>query len=74
MIAKIIDFITWWTWRRWNIYCPPRISEPKLGEKLFDYDENFISPCSFNPINSGAVNPHKATPKISFLGFELDER
>jgi hypothetical protein len=67
--------ISWWFWRRWNIYCPKRRVDHLFDKKdlwkfgLFDWDEAFIPPCSWNPINSGKyVGKH--SPKINFLGFE----
>ena len=23
-VERLIDFVTWWLWRRWCIYCPKR--------------------------------------------------
>ena len=24
IINRLVDFLTWWLWRRWHIYCPNR--------------------------------------------------
>ena len=73
------EFITWWFWRRWNIYCPKydighlfNYNE-KFQTSLFDWDESFISPCTLNPINIGGLPPGKWTPEIMFIGFECDD-
>lgn len=42
---------------------------PELGEKLFDYNEYFISPCVLNEVNCGTLPRNKWVPKIKFLGF-----
>lgn len=41
-------------------------------EKLFDYDEAFVSPCTLNEVNVGGLHG-KWTPKIMLMGGPLPE-
>lgn len=68
----MIDFITWWGWRRWRIYCPSykvtHLFDHKgdFEKSLFDWDEAFVSPCTLNEVWCGGVRG-KWTPKIRFM-------
>ncbi len=84
----MLDFITWWCYRRWTIYCPSyqvdhlfeqnrKIvltpmgwmefpSDESFEKSLFHYDEEFISPCTWNEINCGVMH-NKWMPKIAFM-------
>jgi len=75
---EVIEFITWWCWRRWRIYCPRGdvshlFERPDFKRSLFDYDESFVSPCTLNEINCGG-RLGKWTPKNALIGLEPDER
>jgi hypothetical protein len=70
-----IDWVTWWCWRRWNIYCPTyKITDSSLDKQhnfvygLFCYDEAFVSPCTLNEINVGGFRG-KWTPTIKLIGM-----
>lgn len=76
--SVMVEHLTWWTWRRWNIYCPKRsvahlFERPDFQRSLFDYDEDFVSTCALNEINCGGFHG-KWTPKIMLIGLEPDER
>jgi len=61
----MIQWLTWWFWRRWRIYCPTG-SVAHLFDRsgsLLDYDEAFVPPCSLNEVNSG----------IYLIGFTINE-
>lgn len=62
---------TWYLWRRWRIYCPTYPINHLFEKKsigLFDYDEEFISPCCLNEINCGGnINNGKYRNKIQFI-------
>lgn len=49
---RIVDFITWWCWRRWRIYCPSydvtHLFEKDSQCSLFDSDEEFVGPCELD--------------------------
>lgn len=40
---------------------------------LFDYDEIFISPCSFNEVNCGGFSSGKYLLKIGFVPGMIDD-
>lgn len=48
----------------WEL-CPPR-----AYNQLLDYDEIFISPCVFNPINCGGVYNGKYLSKTGLIHLE----
>ena len=87
----MLDFLRWWCYGRWNIYCPKgdyswvhdsvadRID--LFAHGLFDYDEVFVSPCTFNEINCGGprliwtgteFGGTKWTPKVAFMPGMID--
>jgi hypothetical protein len=74
----MVEFVTWWCWRRWRIYCPKGDvsylfqTKDDFQKSLFDLDEAFVSPCTMNEINCGGFRG-KWTPKIKLLGFEMPE-
>jgi hypothetical protein len=92
LASRLREFLTWWLWRRWRIYCPRRSvahlfdqnrcivldshgamefpSADGFAGALFDYNEAFISPCSFNEIECGG-HRGRWTPKIQMPGLEL---
>lgn len=77
MLTRALDFITWWTYRRWHVYCPNvnvsylfTTHKDSFNGALFHHDENFISPCSFHRNNSGQV-VEKWSPKITLIGFNV---
>jgi hypothetical protein len=37
MIAVVVDFVSWWLWRRWRIYCPAR-----RIDHLFDQNRRLV--------------------------------
>lgn len=75
-INRVWDFFSWWTWRRWRIYCPKgdvsHLFKP-LGFGLFDYDEAFVSPCTLNEIWCGGFIG-KWTPRIRFMSMDVEEK
>lgn len=78
MKQSIFNSISWWAYRRWMVYCPKRnvrglFETPDFQRSLFDYDEAFVSPCTFNEINCGGFKG-KWTPKITLIGVQNDER
>ncbi len=75
---NLVNFLTWWLWRRWRIYCPDRdvshlFARRDFQRSLFDYGEAFVSPCTLNEINCGGICGGW-TPKIALIGMDLDER
>lgn len=70
MIRRLVEFTSWWLWRRWRIYCPNGdMSHLFKQHSLFDYDEAFIAPCVFNEIWCGGVRG-RWTPKIRIVATE----
>lgn len=68
------QWITWWLWRRWTIFVPKRdvshLFKQDWQSDLIGHDEVFVSPCSFNEVNSGQAG----NIKIRMIGLEPDER
>jgi len=93
-VDNITQWVTWWFWYRWRIYCPKYSvthlfdqgksfvntplgimefpSQDSFKNSLFHWDEAFVSPCTLNEIWCGS-SIGKWTPKIQFLGFEMDD-
>lgn len=74
----MIEFLTWWLWRRWRIYCPRQsvahlFERPDFRRSLLDYDEAFVAPCTMNEENCGGVRG-KWAHQVAIIGLEPDER
>ena len=78
-IETSAEWVSWWGWRRWKIYCPrypvEHLFESRhaLGATLFAYDEQFISPCTLNGVNCGGAEAGKWRPRIFFMSMEMPE-
>lgn len=78
VVRTLCDWLSWYCWRRWRIYCPSKDVSHLFDKKaqfensLFDYDEAFVSPCTFNEVNCGGIKG-KWTPKIKMLSMEMPD-
>jgi hypothetical protein len=73
-MKNLLNLITWHLWRRWQIYCPDKPIQPHKADfqtSLLDYDESYISPCSFNEINCGRVD--RAEIQYRIPGMDLKD-
>ena len=76
-MTSILQFLSWWCWRKWRIYCPKGdvshlFERPDFQHSLFDYDEAFVSPCTLNSNNCGG-HRGKWTPRVMIVSMEMPE-